>query len=411
MDEPHSVTVRAVAHDEFAEWLRTGVETFGERIPEGRAERFREGLDLARTLGAYDGDELVGTAAGLEMRMTLPGGAGVPCAGVSLITVAPTHRRRGLLRRLITRLFDDAIARGDPLSALYASEGGIYGRFGYAPAVPSTDLVLQDGAARLRNDPDRPATGVRLIDRATAAELLPRLFEACVSRRPGALSRPSPLWSHLRGPDTGDHPQRFAVVGPPGAERGYAQYRAVPNWRDGTPASADGRLTVEALIGYDASSERELWRYVLGVDLMRTVEAAARPVDDVVQLDVADRLALASRTGEPVWLRLLDVQAALAARTYDCDDSIRLQVDDALIPDNAACWQLDVTAGSAVVARSAQAPDLRLDVTTLAEVYLGHTAVRDLVAVGRVVEDTPGAAARLDRLVACWPAPWNPLHF
>lgn len=405
-----SISLRAVTDEELPRWYRQAGETFGSRIREGQIERFRTGLDLERTVGAWDGDVLVGTAAGFDMRVTVPGGARPLCTGVSLVTVQPTHRRRGLLRQLMGWLLDRAEERGDVFASLYASEGRIYSRFGFGPAAPAVKLVFRDGAARLRGD-ERLAEDVRLLPRHEAAAVMPGVHDRMAAAIPGSMGLPSHLWNRWSGPDTGEHPTRVAVLGAAGEERGYVVYRAIADWREGAPAAADGSLTIDSLVAVDTAAELELWRYVFGIDLMRTFTAKKRPVDDPVLLALDDPLAVAVEAGEPLWLRLLDVPVALETRSYPADGALCLEVADAARPRNAGRWQLTVSDGEGRTERTDDEPDLRLDVAELGAVYLGGTAVRDLVRAGRIEECLDGAAARADALLRSWPAPWNGTHF
>lgn len=414
------VIVRPVTAEERPRWVTRSVETFGRRLREGEAERRARDLEGEQIVGAYDGEHLVGTAAGFAMPLTVPGGARLPCTGLSLVTVAPTHRRRGILRAMMAWLFARAQERGDALAALYASEGRIYRRFGYGAAAPAVDIVLRGSAARLAphdGSTDAPGRGeLRLIDREEAAELLPVIHDRTAAGTTGSVRLPDHFWNRWREPDTSDHATHVAVLGPEGAERGYVVYTAVPEWREGPPAAADGTLTVEALVATDTDASLALWRYILSVDLMRTFVVSRRPVDEPALLALEDPLAAETRIGEPLWLRLLDVAAALEGRRYDADGTVCLELEDRALPRNAGRWRLDVTGGVGTAGRTDDPPDLALDVADLAGAYLGGaclgaTALRGLVRIGRVAERVDGAAHRADDLFRTWPAPWNGSHF
>ena len=404
-----TVVLRPVTPDDFDRWLTCSVETFARRLREGEAERFARHLDLGRLVGAWDDDQLVGTAAGFDMRLTVPGGARLPCSGVSLVTVAPTHRRRGLLRAMMRWLFEQAAERGDPVAALYASEGTIYPRFGYGVAAPAVDIVLRGTATAILGEPS--SRRLRLIDRPAAADVLPRIHDRVAAATTGSVGVPAHIWNRWRGPDTGDRPTQVAVLGEPGDERGYVVYRATPDWREGAAAAADGTLVVDTLMAVDDRACLDLWRYVLSIDLMRTFVLKQRPVDDPGLFALADPLAVEVRAGEPLWLRLLDVPVALGRRSYAADGSVCLELEDALVPANTGRWQLDVRHGAASVRRTDASPDLALGVAQLASAYLGGTPLRALVRGGRIRECTAGAAERADTLFASWPAPWNGTHF
>lgn len=404
------VVLRALTEGDVDRWFRQAVETFGRRPTNEEIERVSGAFDVDRAVAAWDDATLVGTAVAFDMQLTVPGGARLPCAGVSMVTVAPTHRRRGLLRRMLHQLFEEAADRGDALAALYASEGGIYRRFGYGPAAPSVKLTIPADAAGMAGDP-LPARDMRLLTREQAATVLPALHDRVVALTPGSVGVPGFFWRRWNLPDTGNHPRRVAVLGEPGAERGYVIYKAAPDWREGAPAAADGTLTVEYLAGVDATAQLELWRYVLGVDLMRRSIARLRPRDDLVLLALRDPLAVEVQADEPLWLRFVDLPAALAARRYASDGTVVFELTDPSEPRNAGSWALEVVDGVGQALRTEATPDLQLDIADLATVYLGSTALRDLCRAGRVRELTDGSAERVDDMLRTWPTAWNGTHF
>ena len=404
------IDVRPLAADEVARWFRQAIETFGRRPSDEEVRRAGESISTERAIAAWDGPDLVGTAIALEMRLTVPGGNRLACAGVSLVTVAPTHRRRGILRMMMQRMATDALRRGEAVSALYASEGRIYGRFGYGAAARSVTIDVPADATGLRTAPD-PAGSLRLVPRDEAAARLPGIHDRIAARTPGAVGLPASFWRRWTLPDTGDRPTQVAVLGDAGAERGYVVYRTAPNWRDGRPAAPDGALTVDYLAGVDVDAELTLWHYVLSVDLMRRFSARLRPVDDPLLSALEDPFAVAVCEDEPLWVRLLDVGAALSGRGYSADGTVVFDVTDAALPQNEGRWSLEVTGGAPRASRTDERADLRLDVAELASVYLGGTGVRDLCRVGRIRELSAGAAERADGMFRSWPAPWNGQHF
>lgn len=408
VEERLGLRLRPPTTPEFGDWRRQVSRTFGNAVDDAAIAREQHVVDLTRALGAWEADRPVATAITLDMPVTVPGGARLPAAGVSMVTVAPTHRRKGLLSAMMATLLDDARDRGDALAMLYASAGGIYRRFGFGVAAHSLQLTVPPGARPTRRRAcDAP---LRLLGPDAARTTLPAIDEAVAARTTGAVRAPPHVWTglwHPRGAE--QRPLHTAVLGAPGAERGYVAYRVEVSWRAQTPAAADGTLTVEHLAGLDADAVLTLWDFVLNVDLVERCEARLRPVDDPLLVAAADRLAISAVADEPLWVCLLDVPAALRGRRWAGSGALIL---DVVHPDGGAQrWRLAVDDGVATVEPTTARADLRLALADLSAVYLGGTPVRDLARVGLVEEIGDGAAGRFDDLLRTWPAPWTGWHF
>lgn len=383
--------------------------------PAEARERLAHLIELDRTAVVFDGETIVGTSAAFAFRLSIPGGE-LPCAGVSVVTVRPTHRRRGLLTRMLARLHDDARERGEPIAALTASEGTIYGRFGYGAATWATPYKIDGGAHP--TDPvarsSAPEVPIELRDPAGAAGLLAPIWERMRTVRPGIPSRTATWWEALLA----DHPDlrdgalatRLALVrDAAGDAAGYALYRARPGQEGGDRA----KLEVLELIAPEPADEARLWAYLCGIDLIDHIAAPLRPVDDALPMRFADlRAATATRQEDVLWLRVLDVPAALSARSWAQPLDLVIAVSDPLVPANERHWRLEVGAdGRARCSETDRAPDLLLDVRELGAVYLGGTSLVRLADAGRVEERSPGSLVALDTALRVPRAPWTPEEF
>lgn len=399
--------LRSITADEYVPWVRSVMLHFGEELVESRAERYKRGAVFDRCLVVLDGERIVGNAAAHPDDISLPHGGLAPCAGVTAVGVAQDWKRRGLLRRLMTRMLDQAQENGEFLASLYASEATIYGRFGFGRAATHLDLdILSSRCAVARPVSPDLAT---LVDADGLHDQAPGIWDSLRRQRPGVqglTERRRRLWWDHDDADQRDgfSPRQHAIV--PG--RGFVTYRWKPSWDQMVP---NGEVKVSMLVATDAEAEAALWNLVLDHDLTSRVTAEMQPEDTALPYIVDDASMVRSRHGEHLYLRILDLPAAIAARGYVTDDTLTLEVGDAFRPDNAGRWRIDTSDGSGRAERTDAAPDLALDVADLASTYLGGVRATTLVAAGRVTELTPGAAARLDRLMASDRAPWNPFEF
>jgi predicted acetyltransferase len=359
---------------------------------------------------AFVGGRIVGGSAMLSLQVTAPGRRIVAMSGVTDTGVKPTHRRRGLLRAMMQAMFDAARARGDAVAGLSASEGGIYGRFGFGPATLRTRWEIERDAARMC-DPVPPAGELELTDAATARAAWPALQEAVRRERVGEVAGRAEHWAGLSDEPTGtDGPLRFLVHRDPGGEvDGLAHFR-LP-WAPRIEET--GTLVVEKLEATTPGAYRDLWGLLLDFDLTRRIVAAPRPSDEPLRWMLADPRAMrVTRQSDNLWIRLLDVGAALQARGYDADGAVTVAIEaDPMCPDNAGVWRLECTAGSATCTRAAGAPDLTVDVQALGSLYLGGNSAALLAAAGRIREHREGAVASLSRLLRTDPVPFNAVGF
>ena len=402
-----SIEVRPTASvDELRDALNVISHYFGTENQPEDAERFAQWIELERMHAAWDGGSIVGGAGAFSYLMSVPGGE-VPAAGVTVVGVLPTHRRRGVLTEMMKAQLEDSRARGDLVAYLWASEGTIYGRFGYGLASRMGSMSL----ARERTAFARPFTPrgtVRLLDLDEAARLFPPLYEQVRAQRAGMFLRGSTWWETRNLFDDPARrqagPLHRALLELDGAPAGYALYRVKQEWQAGSTA---GTVTIREAFAPTPEGTRELWRWLLDFDWTSQFSADFLPLDHPLFLLLAEPRRLRFTINEGVWLRLIDVGGALSGRTYAGEGEIVLDVADALLPENAGRWRVD----RAGAERTTAAADLRLDVTSLAGVYLGGFGFGDLVRASRAEELTPGAAGRADALFHTSVLPWCPEIF
>lgn len=403
--------IRQVSEESLRNWLDTVNHAFGEHTTEEQWAIDRNLTEIDRVLGVYDGEQLVGGGLANSFRLTVPGGRMVPTAGVSAVGVLPTHRRRGILTQLMARQLRDVRERGEPLAALWASEGAIYQRFGYGLATLSGVIDLERAQAAFRT-PVEAQGEMRMVNRDQARRLVPPVFDAVRSVVPGFIDRPQPWWDGLLA-DLAEHRhgggQMFHVVHErDGHADGYVLYRIKQEWVDTGHAST---LMVVELVGIDARATVQLWRYVFGVDLITRITARRGPADHPLLLLLANPRRAGLRIGDGLWLRIVDVPAALSARCYGGDGQLTIEVTDDFMPDWAGRWRLTVNGGEGHVEATQDPADLRLDTTDLAAVYLGGFSFADLARAGRTHELKPGAWSRADALFSTSVPPWCPVMF
>lgn len=367
-------------------------------------------LELDRTLAVFEGGDMVATAGILSFEMTVPGGGSLACGGVTRVSVRSTHRRRGLLTAMMRRQLDDMHERGEPLAALYASEASIYGRFGYGLATYQTELDI-DRARGSFATPVATSGALEMVDVPTAVNLFAQVWEKARPNQPGMLSLDQGWWrfllTDLESRREGASPQYRLIYRTSDGPTGFALYRIKMGWEASVP---NGNLRVESLIATNADAYAALWRYVLDVDLISKVSASMRRVDEPLRFLLAD-LRHRTTVEDGLWLRLVDVQRALAGRRYAADERLVLRVRDAFCPWNDGHFELNGGPSASQCEACDDDPELELDVADLAAVYLGGNHFRALHEAGRVAELRPGAIARADVMFATDRAPWCPSHF
>ena len=394
--------IRTVTDEDLEVYQRAQAVAFGQVFDAARAEAARPIIELDRSLAVFEGRAVVGTAASSGFAMTVPGGS-VPAAAVQGVTVLPTHRRRGILRALMRRQVDDIRARGEVVACLWATEAPIYGRFGYGPATVGVawEADRRDvGFAPGRGDAN--GVDVHLVPTDEARQEMEEVYERLRPVVPGALGRPAAWWDRtLKDPDGGT---LRAVARDRNGAVGYASYRVSESWGYRGP---ENRLGVSELLATTPAAAAGLWRYLFGVDLVRTVSAYNRPPDDPLEWLLADPRALRRRVNDSVWLRVVDVAAALRARTWGKGVTLVVGIVDPFCPWNEGEWRVDAGPDGAEVTRGGGDPDIVLGAASLASVYLGGHRLAALAGAGLVDERSPGAVRALDLALSWERAPWT----
>jgi predicted acetyltransferase len=391
--------------DEFTRAFYSIGQYFGAVPEPERIDRFLHLLDLDRMHAAFDGGEIVGGAGAFTYDLSVPGGS-VPCAGVTVVGVYPTHRRRGVLRSMMGAQLADVHERGEPIAALWASEETIYGRFGYGIASWAGDVSVPRVWSAFACPLERSGQ-VRFVSAEEAAEVFPPVWEALRRERPGVPSRSDAWWKLrvLRIPDEEKaNPRRFVALELDGSTQAFAVYRREPDWDNGVSTA---KLDVQEAIGATPQATAEIWRYLLDVDWTETITASQLPPDHPLFLLLASPRRARYRLGDALWVRLVDVGAALSRRRYVGEGSVVFEVRDEMCPWNEDRWE--VSAGEA--RRTDAAADLALDVSTLGSAYLGAVSFAQLQCALRVEELKEGAVERADALFAWRPLPWCPEIF
>jgi len=382
-------------------------------------------LEPDRVFVVEDGDVLAGTAASFSMAVARPGGGMLPLAGVAEVGVSPVYRRRGILRTLMDAVHDQALDRGEPIAGLTASEGTIYRRFGYGVATRFQSLSIdRHAAAEVESpvddgaDPAAATSGasrIRLLSETEARPVLPAVWDRYWRHTPGEVGRPAGWWEMLAldpEEDRDGASARFVAVhdDASGVPDGFVTYRIKQGWGSGRPLPHE--LSVESVAAVDDGIAAALLRFVLGVDLVGTVEWLAAPLDLPFRWRVANpRAVRVTRELDHLWLRPFDVPACLAGRRYAVEGSCALEVIDPVRPALGGRFRLEGGPDGATCRRSDAEPDLVVGVADLGALLLGGVSWSTVHRAGLVDERTPGAVTRADGMFRPDRAPYCSTDF
>ncbi|MGW7396864.1 GNAT family N-acetyltransferase [Streptomyces cyaneofuscatus] len=412
-----SLDVRTVTASDYPDWLRAvqnGFLTAGSPSEDDVAERLAD-TDLSRLQGAFEAGRCVATFRSFAQRLTVVGGATVPADAISGVTVAPTHRRRGLLSRMMATDLAAARERGEVVATLIAAEYPIYGRFGFGPATWTTEWEVSVHRAGL--DPRRsgqPADGgrIEMVDGADVRKYGPELHTRLAELRPGVVSRSERWWKRHTGavalPAHEKWTEPFYVIhrDASGEVDGLMVYGTDDKWGDAKQPL--NTATVRDLIALNPAAERALWLFLCSVDWVTTVRSGYRAPDDLLPLLLPDpRAARTVSHADWLWLRLLDVERALEARTYEREASLVLDVRDGGGVAQGR-FLLDVSPDGARCTPTTRSADLALGAGELTALYLGDESARRLADLGRAEELRTGAAGTADAVFRTGRRPWCP---
>ncbi|MFD3652278.1 GNAT family N-acetyltransferase [Streptomyces sp. NPDC058620] len=415
-----SLDLRTVSESGYPEWLRA-VGTGFLRAAAPADDEIKGRLahtDLSRVRGVFDGERCVATFRSFAQELTVVGGATVRADAISAVTVTPTHRRRGLLGRMMAADLSAAKERGDVVASLIAAEYPIYGRYGFGPATWTTEWEIDVTRAGL--DPRRPvppaADGGRidLVDGAEVRRIGPALHSRPAARVPGVISRDERWWELSTGvgvtaADRWTDPFYAVYRSADGEVDGLAVYRADDHWGDAKQPL--NKATVKTLTAATPAAERALWEFVCSIDWITTVRSGFRAPDDLLPLFLPDpRAARIVTQADWLWLRVLDVARALEARTYATEATLVLDVQDGA-GLTAGRFRLDASPAGASCVPTTESADLTLDVRELGTLYLGDESVLRLVDLGRIEENRAGAAATADAAFRTGRRAWCPDMF
>jgi len=403
-----SVEFRSIEPDEFGDLREAVGLAFGFDF---RADdrRLESTLPIHRTCCAFENGRMVGTSAAFELEMTVPGGV-MSCGGTTFVSVLPTHRRQGILNRMMRAHLDDVKGHGEPIAALWATDSAIYGRFGYGCAAICYDMTVKRGHVDFHRG--APTTvPVRLIDADEAAGALPPFFEAIRADVPGFFVRTPQWWEHRRLSDPDDDREgmtsyRYVVVDGEEGIAGFAQYRSKLDWNEEHGA---GEVAVRELIGSTPVAWASLWRHVLSHDLIEQTTAHLRPPWDPIFDLLAGTRRVSTKRLDSCWVRIMDVPVALSARSFSGPVDLVLGISDPM-GDVTGNYRLHVNGEEVECSAVGNEPDVSLDLEDLSACYMGRARFRELARVGRITGDG-SALASLDAAFTWDPQPWCPEIF
>lgn len=394
--------IRVIEPGEYAAFMTAAARGFAWHWDEATAEPAK--ADQDRSLAVFDGGKIVGTAHAFGCRMNIPGGDAAT-AGVDDVAVLPTHRRRGIMRMMMRRQLEDVHERGEPFAALYATESIIYGRYGYGIGAFEEDWSI-DTRHSAYAQPFEHTGQLSYIEPKAVPDICPPILERALEDRPGSIPPTPHRWQRIARSRLGQQEDAgffHVLYEENGNPEGYARYTI----------DDDYRVLVDAggVIWTTPSAHASLWRFCLDIDLTWSLKAHAQPVNDPLAWLLADSRRLSRKTHDGLWIRLVDVPAALAARTYSAAGSLVIEVTDPFCPWNEGRYVLEAGPGGATCSRATQAPDIAMTAGDLASAYLGTVPFTLLSRAGRAEELVDGSLSRADAMFASTIEPWCAFHF
>ncbi len=369
-------------------------------------------LDDDRNFFAWDGDQIVGMCANFTLNTSTPGGS-LPTAGVTFIAVRPTHRRRGVMTQMLDTLHADGIARHEPIAALWAADAAIYGRFGYGLATQRLAVEIPHAKGTLVNAPEDSSIRLRMVETASDFEQIAPVYESVRQSRGGVLALTEP-WNARHVYDPAHHRDGATRAMTVLAEdddgvRGYLRYALKAAWPSGR--YAEGAVTIYRLMSLDSAAHAALWRYALSIDLMTKTKWWNLPVDDPVVTWLEHSRQTSLQVSDAMWVRILDLPAALTGRTYSRDVDVTLEVIDKAFEQNAGTWRLSGGPDGATCERTNASADITVDVRSLGAILLGGPSLQSHADAGWLEEHTAGAVSATSSAFSATRAPYCPFVF
>jgi predicted acetyltransferase len=412
---PHAAQPRlvSVTDDTLADFFAAGVHGFHAEFHTDEFEAERPTANPERFFGFQVGDRWVSTCGSQDRTMITPGGS-VPVAAVTLVTVAPGYRRRGLLRQMMHHQLTEVIGGGErPLALLWASESGIYGRFGFGPVTAMAQLSGLTDATAFRAGTD---LGAGSVDEVSCEEYLaaaPDIRASLLPCRPGHLDRPEAFWRAATfDPERqrqGTGPRRYAIhFAPDGDPDGFATFRIK---RHSSITDLGAEVVIEELEAANPAAYARLWRWLLDLDLVRAFSVRHSAVDAPIRQLVSNTRMLKTTLIDGTYARIVDVAGALQSRTYVLDLDTVLEVTDDFLPQVAGRYRLRAGVDGAMVERTDTSPDVTVSIRELSASYLGAAPLTQFLHAGLLAEHTPGSAARISAAFGSSRTPWCPDDF
>lgn len=403
-----ALEIRPNTIDEFKNLKQTNARASGLIYSDSDIDTFRLLFDPERSLCAFENGKIVGNVASYYTDMTIPGGTFLPTAGVAQVSVQATHRRKGILTMLMRRQLNEINERDEPIAFLGASETAIYGRFGYG-----VSSFIQEWEFDKHNNTKfingfNPKGQIQFIEIEDAKKIFPDVYEKIRPSRPGFVSRKRANWDNNTGWDWvfkkstlfGQNPNRFFIKYTVNSEtQGYAIYKV------NQTGPFAGELTIMELMALNIDAYKSLWRFCLDMDLVNTVKAPDRPLDDPIlwMLQNSRRKRTLTDSG---WLRIVNAEKALAKRAYSFEGEINLQIEDKVCDWNDGIFNLQGSPLGAKCNRSSEKADIVISASSLASIYFGTTSFSNLFSAGLVEENTPGSIQIADSMFRTNNYPW-----
>ncbi len=405
--------LRYATEETGQDFLSAVVRGFHDDWSDEHWELDRRWMEWDRAFGYAVADRWIATSGANARTMTVPGGT-VPTAGVTVVTVSPAYRRRGLLTAMMTHQLEDVARRKEPVALLWASESLIYGRFGYGSAAPRVSLSGQTRSTAFLASVE---LGDGWVDEVTAEDyraVVSALHARLLPDRPGALNRTDVWWDRIfydpKDWRDGASGYRFLLHRDAGGQvDGYAQFRVKSEWKEQGP---EYEVRITELDAASGPARAALWRHLLDQDLVRTFRLEHAAPDEPLRYLVADQRAIRTELSDSTYARIVDVPRALEARRYATDLDVVVGVTDRLLPKNEGRFRIEAAAGAEPrVSRSRRKPDLELGIRELGAIYLGGVSLRTLHGAGLVRERNPGSVAAMTLAFEWDRLPFCPDHF